>query len=119
MADKFDIISYLGSLVTYPIPEKAIMRIAQERGVMTCADWTDLSRRDRNLCLADILMLMFTAPNNTGTKTKSHGDQTITVGGIQLYNKSELYSLMMSLYRKPDQELYEALEDVGGCQWLE
>lgn len=115
----FDVVTYLGSLVGYPIPPKTVQRIATERGVLTVDDWTQIDKRTRNLVFADLLMYIFTAPNNTGNKSKSHGDYSVSIGGVIIYNKSELYNLMMRLYQHPDEELWEALANIGGCQWME
>lgn len=115
----FDVKTYLASLVGYPIPKDAIQRIAEERNVMSVKDWTEIDRRTRNLVLADILMVIFTSPNNTGNKSKQHGDFSVSIGGVVIYNKRELYDLMMRLYQNPDQELWEALNDIGTCQFLD
>ena len=115
----FDVVTYLGSLVTYPLPKDSIQRIAQERGVISVKDWTEIDRRTRNLCLADILMLIFTAPNDTGNKTRQHGDFSVSIGGTKIYDKNDIYSLMMKLYENPDQELWEALANIGTCQFLD
>lgn len=115
----FDIIEYMGSLVGYPVSEASLERIARERGLTEVSDWTEISRRQRNLVIADILFVLFTSPSNTGSVTKSHGDFTLTVGGVILTDKSDMYDLMMKLYNNPDNELYELLDDVGGCEWTE
>lgn len=115
----FDVITYLGSLVGYPVPKDAIQRIATERNVISVTDWTEIDRRTRNLVLADILMVIFTSPNNTGNRSKSHGDFTVSVGGVVIYDKQDLYSLMMRLYQNPDLELWEALENLGTCEFLD
>lgn len=115
----FDVKTYLASLVGYPIPKDAIQRIAVERNVISVTDWTEIDRRTRNLVLADILMVIFTSPNNTGNKSRSHGDFSVSIGGVVIYNKRELYDLMMRLYQNPDQELWEALDNIGGCQWID
>lgn len=118
MADS-KIMEYVGSLVTYPIPKATVERIIKERGIDTVEDWADVTLRTRNLVLADLLFAMFTAPSNTGSKSRSHGDFSCTIGGVIITDKSDLYSLMMRLYQHPDEELWEALANVGNCQWLE
>lgn len=115
----FDIISYLGSLVGYPVSKESLERIATERGLRDVTDWTEITRRQRNLVIADILFILFTSPSNTGSTTRSHDGFTVTVGGVILTDKSDMYALMMKLYNNPDGELYEMLDDVGGCEWGE
>jgi hypothetical protein len=119
MTSNFNVVEYLGSLIGYPIPLKAVERIATERGLINVTDWTDISRRDRNLVIADMLMVLFTSPSNTGSKTRSHGDFSVTIGGTIITDKNDIYSLMMKLYENPDAEIWENLKDVGGCQWMD
>lgn len=113
------IIEYVGSLVTYPIPKPTVERIIKERGLDTVTDWADISLRDKNLVLADLLLAMFTAPSNTGSRSRSHGDFSITIGGVVLTDKNDIYSLMMQLYKNPDKQLWEILDSIGGCSWME
>lgn len=113
------IIEYVGTLVTYPIPPKTVERIIKERGIDGVEDWADVKLRDRNLVLADLLFAMFTAPSNTGSKSRSHGDFSCTIGGVIITDKNDIYSLMMQLYKNPDKELWELLENIGGCSWME
>lgn len=118
MANK-NIVEYVGSLVNYPIPFKTVERIMVERNLDDVEDWADVDKRTRNLVLADLLFAMFTSPSNTGSKTRSHGDFSVSIGGVILTDKNDLYSLMMRLYQNPDEELWEALANVGGCQWMD
>lgn len=115
----FNVIEYVGSLIGYPIRRKAVTRIVTERGIASVSDWTEIDRRTRNLVIADLLMVLFTSPSNTGSRTKSHGDFTITVGGTILTDKKDMYDLMMKLYQNPDSELWENLKDVGEAKWMD
>lgn len=115
----FDPISYIGSLVGYPVPKDSIERIARERNVISVADWTEIDRRTRNLVLADILMIIFTSPNNTGNKSRQHGDFSVSIGGVVIYDKQDLYDLMMRLYKNPDLELWDALDGIGQCTFVD
>lgn len=119
---QFNIATYVKSLIGYPIPQITIQRIVRERGLEGMDDWIMITRRDRNLVIADCLMYLFTSPSNTGSKTKQHGNFSITVGGTIITDKNDIYALMMRLYQNPDAELYEALATTnlgGGCQWME
>lgn len=118
MANK-NITEYVGSLVTYPIPLKTVERIMTERGLNDVEDWADVDKRTRNLVLADLLFAMFSAPSNTGSKSRSHGDFSVTIGGTIITDKNDIYALMMRLYQHPEDELWEALANIGGCQWME
>lgn len=118
MADNFDIVEYASSLVGYPVPRITVQRIVEERGLSDVASWADVSTRDKNLIIASILLYIVTSPNDTGNKTKSHGDMTLTVGGMKLYNKKELFAIINRIWENPDQELWEILANIGGCQWM-
>lgn len=118
MAD-FNVISYVGSLIGYPVKTEVVERIVTERGIKDVTDWTEISLRDRNLCIADMLMILFTSPSNSGSRTKSHGDFSVTIGGIIITDKNQIYKLMMKLYQNPEKELWENLADMGGCQWID
>lgn len=109
----------LGSILGYPIPLETVQRIVEDRGLDKYEKWEDVELRAKNLSIADMLMFIFTAPNNTGNKSRSHGDFAVSIGGVVIYNKSELYNLMMRLYQHPDEELWEALASIGGCSWME
>lgn len=115
----FDVISYVGSLIGYPVKEAVVKRIVEERGIKDVTDWTEISRRDRNLCIADMLMVLFTSPSNTGSRTRQHGDFSVTIGGTIISDKNDIYSLMMKIYENPDKEIWESMKDVGTCQWMD
>lgn len=115
---EFNIKDYLSSYIGYPVPDKTIERIVNERGLADITDWADVPKRNRNLALGDILLFIFTSPNDTGNRSKSHGDMTLTVGGVKIYDKSDIYNLMNYLYQHPEDELGEALANIGGCSWM-
>lgn len=119
---EFNIINYMRGLTGYVFREDVLRRIAVERGVENATSIEDIDRRSRNLMIADMLMVLFTSPNNSGTKTKSHGDFTLTIGGQIITDKNDIYALMMRLYDNPDEELYEAIAEVadfGGTHFLD
>lgn len=119
MAD-FDIIGYMQTLTGYPVERPVLERIASERNLTGVTTPEQLSRKDRNLVIADLLFYMFTSPSNTGSRTKSHGNFTVTIGGVIITDKNDIYALMMSLYKNPEQELWEALDTVNGdMYWTE
>lgn len=116
---EFNIVNYLGSILGYPIPKETIERIALERGLTEVNDWAEITTRQRNLAIADCLFFIFSSPNNTGNRSRQHGDFSVTIGGIQIYDKNDIFALMMRLYQNPDEELWEALANIGGCQWMD
>lgn len=119
---EFNIINYMRGLTGYVFREDVLRRIAVERGVENATSIEDIDRRSRNLMIADMLMVLFTSPSNSGSKTKSHGDFSISIGGQIITDKSDIYALMMRLYDNPDEELHEAIAEVadfGGIKFLD
>lgn len=115
----FNVIEYVQSLIGYPVQRPAVERIVTEREIESVSDWTEITRRTRNLVIADLLMVLFTSPSNTGSRSKSHGDFSVTIGGTIITDKKDMYELMMRLYQNPDKELWENLSNIGGCSWME
>lgn len=116
---EFDIVKWLSGRVGYYIPEATLENIVLERGLQDVTDFADLSDRDKDLTLADLLFYMWTSPTSTASETKSHGDFTHTIGSQQLTDKRNIYNTMIALYRKwgdPKAELAENSE--GGCGWM-
>lgn len=118
MADNFDIISYAQSLVGYPVPRATVERIIDERGLKDVQSWDEVTTRDKNLIIASLLFFMFTSPSNTGSRSKSHGDYSVTIGGTIITDKNDMFALMNRIWQNPDQELWEILSDIGGCNWM-
>jgi hypothetical protein len=118
--EDFDIITYMGNMTGFDFKRPVLEQIAVKRGVRNVSDYSELSRREENLILADLLFVIFTSPSTSGSTTKSHGDFSVTVGAATMTDKSDIYKLMMNLYQNPDQELHAAMADLqGGCQWLD
>lgn len=112
----------MSGLTGYVFRADVLERIANERGVGNAVSIEDIDRRTRNLMIADMLMVLFTSPSNSGSKTKSHGDFSVTIGGQIITDKNDIYDLMMRLYQNPDGELLEAIAEVmqsGGVQFLD
>lgn len=115
----FNIIDYIGTLIGYPIPRGVVERIILERGLSEITSWADVPLRDKNLAIADLLFYVFTMPSNTGSKSKSHGDFSVTIGGTIITDKNDLYTLMMRIYNNPEKELWENMSDIGNCSFID
>lgn len=119
MAKQFNIVDRIARLTNYPIPREKVEDIVEERGLKNVKSWSEVSNRDRNLALASILFHMWTSPSNTGSKTKQHGDFSITIGGVILTDKDHIFELMNRIWQNPDAELPELMQNLGGCQWID
>lgn len=107
--------------VGYDIPRQTLENIVIERGLTDVTDFAELTERDKDLVLADIMFYLYTSPTKSASVSRSHGDFTISKGGQELTDKRNIYALMMSLYRKWGDPMVDYVESVdeGGCQWMD
>lgn len=118
----FDIITWLGNRVGYNIPRETLENIVMERGLSDVTDFSELDQRDKDLLLADILFYLWSSPTESASYSRSHGDFSENVGSQKLTDKRNIYSMMMSLYRKWGDAMVELIEEVeadGGVQWID
>lgn len=118
MAD-FDIVKWLGNRVGYDIPRQTLENIVLERGVQDVSDFADLTQKDKDLLLADLLFYLWTCPTQTASKSWSHGDSTKSIGSQMMTDKRNIYNTLMALYKKWDDPMVDLVtESEGGVQWL-
>lgn len=119
MAIKFDIVKWMSSRVGYDIPTQTLENIIIERGLQDVSDFADLSDKDKDLTLGDLMFYMWTSPTQTSSESKSHGDYTYSKGSQMLTDKKNIYETMMALYRKWGDPKADMIEDSeGGCSWI-
>jgi len=117
---QFDIISYMSSLTGFSFEKSVLERIALEREVEYIQYIDDLSQKDRDLLLADLLFVVYTSPTQTSSLTKQHGAFSQTIGSQYISDKRGIYELMTRLYTKWNDPKMEVVNDmVGGLVWLE
>lgn len=121
MAQSFDIIKYMGSLTGYSIEQSVLERIAMERGVSTAMSFADITEKDKDLLLADIIFhLYFLSPTQSPSISKKHGNFTLTIGAQTITNNDKLYDLMLRLYEKwGDDKLAEIADMQDGLTWVD
>lgn len=116
---EFNIITWLKNRVGYDIPKGTLENIVLERGLRDVSDYADLSEKDKDVLLADLLFYLWTCPTQTASKSWSHGDQKRSIGSQMMTDKNNIHDLMMSLYRKWGDPKAEMVEDSGGyVQWV-
>lgn len=118
MARQFNIVDFVGGLVGYPIPRSKIEDIIEERGLQDVKSISEISTRDKNLAIASLLFYLFTSANDTGSKSKTHNNFTISVGGVKIYDKNDIFTLMNRIWRNPDAELWELMDGMGECSFV-
>lgn len=117
---QFDVITYMSSLTGYSFEKPVLERIAAERGVQDVISLEELSQRDRDLLLADMLFVLYTTPTQTPSLTKQHGAFSQTIGSQYISDKRNIYELMNKLYAKwSDPKLEDVTAAAGGLAWLE
>jgi hypothetical protein len=116
---QFDLIKYMANMTGYSFTREQLEHIALNRGTLGIEHFHDLTLRDKNLMLADMLFIIYTSPTSSGAITKQHGDYSVTIGSAQIGDKDKLYKLIDALYKNPDKELNQLLADSqGGLSWL-
>ena len=73
MAIEFDIIKYICGLTDYTISESVATNIALKRGVSEVTEYKELTQKDNDLLLADVLTSLAFRPKKTASWRKSSG----------------------------------------------
>lgn len=116
---QFDIITYMSTLTGFTFEKSVLERIAMERGVSDVTDYSQLEQKDKDLLLADLLLVIYTSPYQTSSLTKQHGAFTQTIGSQIITDKRGMFNLMTSLYRKWNDDKLETVNEIdGGLQWI-
>lgn len=96
----FDIIKYLEGLTAFVFDKAVLKRIAMERDLFFVEDYKDLTQKQKDLALADLLFVVYTSPNYTASFTNQHGAYTQTIGSQRYDTKKDVYNVMVRLYQK-------------------
>lgn len=106
---QIDIIHYLEGLTAFVFDKAVLTRIAVDRAVIDITDTKQLTQQQKDLLLADLLYVIFTAPNYTASLTNQHGAYTQTIGSQRYDSKKDVYNIMIGLYKKWDDPKAELL----------
>lgn len=110
----------MSSLTGYVFDKPVLERIAMERGVNCVTSFAQLSERDKDLIMADLLFVIYTSPTQTSSISKSHGNFSQTIGSQYISDKKNIYELMMKLYNKWNDPKAGTVNVGGnGLQWME
>lgn len=116
---QFDIITYMSTLTGFTFEKSVLERIAMERGVSGVTDYNQLEQKEKDLMLADMLLVIYTSPYQTSSLTKQHGAFTQTIGSQIITDKRGIYNHMTALYRKWNDAKLETVNEMdGGLQWI-
>ena len=116
---EFDIIKYLEGLTAFVFDKAVLIRIAMERDLFLVEDYKDLTQKQKDLALADLLFVVYTSPNYTASFTNQHGAYTQTIGSQRYDTKKDVYNVMIRLYQKWDDDKLDFLPlDANDTVWV-
>lgn len=122
MTDKFDIIGYMAGMTAFVFDKDVLKRIAYDRNVYNIPDYYALSKKDKDLLLADLLYTAYVSPTTWASSTQSHGNFSQTIGSqtINYKDRETLYNVFIGIYKKYNDEMLSVAEalDGGTLQWL-
>lgn len=114
------IYDYLSGLTGFVFDRAVLERIAHERGVSDVTDVSTLEQKQKDLLLADLLLTVYLSPNSSASYSEAHGSYKKSIGSQTLNEKKSIYNMLVSLYRKWNDEKLESISDTeGGLQWLD
>lgn len=114
----FDIIEYISGLTGFVFDKAVLRNIAMSRGVEDVTLPSQLDQRTRDLLRADLLYTAYCSPNTMASISHSHGSYTKSYGSQTTTDKTALYNMFMSIYRKYDDPMAETAGG-GTLQWLD
>lgn len=104
---------YLRGKVATPIPDNTLASIMAEVGVAKGSAYSELTEKQRDLCLAGMYVYLSTNPSQTQRVTDSDADWSHSEGG-QVYSANALNNFLRmanAIYKKYD------LQTVGDNKW--
>lgn len=117
---KFNIVNWLKNRIGYDVPSDKVENILLERGLLNVTDYSELTQKDKDLLLADVLFLLLTSATQTSSKSWQSGGTSMSIGAQMLTGKERFYDMMIGIYDKYDDPKLNIAESLGGgVQWLE
>lgn len=121
MAVSFDIIEYICGLTDYTISKSVATNIAFKRGVSDVTDYEELTQKDNDLLLADVLTSLAFRPKKTASISQSHGNYSVTVGSEEMQDIDSLLVYARTLYKRWNEEIPDVVANAstGQFDWLD
>lgn len=108
---EFDILQYMSGLTGFTFDKAVLVRIALERGVDQVTEYSELTKEQRDLITADLLLTAYLSPTIWASFTQAHGSYKKGIGSQSMYNKEEIYNYLYNIYSQYDDEKLEELPD--------
>ena len=103
-AIEFDLLQYMSGLTGFTFDKAVLVRIALERGVDQVTEYAALTKRDKDLITADLLLTAYLSPNIWASFTQEHGSNKKGIGSQTMYNKEEILDYLRGIYEEYEDE---------------
>ena len=108
---EFDILQYMSGLTGFTFDKAVLTRIALDRGVAAVTEYNELTKKDRDLITADLLLAAYLSPTIWASFNQSHGSYKKGIGAQTMYNKEEILDWLRGIYDKYDDPMLEDVPD--------
>lgn len=110
-AIEFDILQYMSGLTGFTFDKAVLVRIALDRGVSEVTSYATLTKRDKDLLKADLLLTAYLSPSIWASYEQSHGSYKKGIGSQSVYNKEELLDYLRGIYGQYEDEMLNEVPD--------
>ena len=110
-AIEFDILQYMSGLTGFTFDKAVLVRIALDRGVAEVTDYDELTKRDKDLITADLLLAAYLSPTVWASYSQEHGSNKKGIGSQTMYNKDEILDWLRGIYEEYDDPMIDQLPD--------
>lgn len=110
-AIEFDLLQYMSGLTGFTFDKAVLVRIALERGVDQVTEYAALTKRDKDLITADLLLTAYLSPNIWASFTQEHGSNKKGIGSQTMYNKEEILDYLRGIYEEYEDEKLDEVPD--------
>lgn len=108
---EFDILQYMSGLTGFTFDKAVLVRIALERGVDQVTEYTSITKAQRDLITADLLLTAYLSPTIWASFNQSHGSYKKGIGSQSMYNKEAIYDYLYNIYSMYEDAKLDELPD--------
>ena len=110
-AIEFDILQYMSGLTGFTFDKAVLVRIALDRGVAEVTEYDELTKRDKDLITADLLLAAYLSPTVWASYSQEHGSNKKGIGSQTMYNKEQILDWLRGIYEEYEDPMLEMLPD--------
>lgn len=110
-AIEFDILQYMSGLTGFTFDKAVLVRIALDRGVSEVTEYDELTKRDKDLITADLLLAAYLSPTVWASFNQAHGSYKKGIGSQTMYNKEEILDWLRGIYEEYEDPMLDKLPD--------